>query len=93
MARDEEVEFLEWGASHEGRFPRRKGPLRTTSGLKRQYNPERARDQALMFGSDNIDLGTPWCQSAMNRDPDHEIALRVYRQIKAEPNQQASTGE
>lgn len=54
---------------------------------KRQYTPERARDQALMFGPDNTDLGTAWCRAAMNRDPNHEIALRVYQKIKAEQNQ------
>lgn len=50
----------------------------------RQHSPGRARDQALMFGPDNLDLGTAWCRAAMNRDPNHEIALRVYRQIKTE---------
>jgi hypothetical protein len=41
-----------------------------------------------MFGPDNVDLGTAWCQSVMNQDPNHEIALRVYRQIKAGQNQE-----
>lgn len=53
----------------------------------RQYSPEHARDQAMMLGPDNIDLGTPWCRSVRDRDPNHEIALRVYRMIKAEHNQ------
>jgi len=54
----------------------------------RQYSPERARDQAMMFSPDNLDLGTAWCRAAMNRDPNHEIALRVYREIKTEHNQE-----
>ncbi len=50
--------------------------------VKRVYDPGRAEDQARMFGPDDPRLGEAWIQSAMRRDPNHELAFRVYRQIR-----------
>lgn len=58
--------------------------------IQRKYTPQRAFDQAQMFGPDNVDLGTAWCQSAMRRDPNHKIAFAIYREIKEKAD--AKTG-
>jgi len=50
--------------------------------VKRIYSPGRALDQALMHGPDDPRLGEAWIQSVRNHDPNHELALRVYRKIR-----------
>lgn len=46
------------------------------------YDPSRAADQARMFGYDDPMLEEAWIRSVRERDPDHKIALRVYRKIR-----------